>query len=386
MLSRKRKILVVLPGCRVGGVLSSFIALLNSLFTKQYDLSVFIMNSYGETVRSEIDRYVVGKNVWLSLIYANVRNYTGILKWNLFFCKLVLCMPLFGRMLRNLIETKQIRKLEKCEYDCIISFQESASLPFVAKFSNKFKIAWVHCDYSRLSTDKEKELSVFACYSKIVTVSNYTNSTFRNLFPSLASRVETIYNIMDYDAIIKKSSEPIDDSRFTTDTFTIISVGRIAAVKQFNLIPQIAAKIKAKQSRFKWFIIGGNYEDKAYLDLMSAIASYDVEDVVICLGSKTNPYPFFKAADVLVSTSSSEACPMIFNEAKILNLPIVTNNFGSSYEFVSEGNDGHICNIDEMPDMIYRMMTVKTDYHPEITSEFHENNILSQIDKLLSNS
>lgn len=380
-----KKILIVLPGCKGGGVLSSLIALLNSNFPNRYNVSVFIMNSYGETIRPEIERYFVGKNTWTSLIYANVGNYRGLLKWNLLLCKLILRLPWLGQLLRNQIETKVIRDLEKIKYDCVISFQESASLSFVAKFSNKFKIAWVHCDYSRVFTRYEKELSIFSNYSKIVTVSKFTKDVFCNLLPSLASRVEVIYNLMDYDAIIKKSREPIEDKRFATDCFIVISVGRISAVKQFNVIPQIAAKIKSRRCLFKWFIIGGVYEEMAYIDLMSAIAANDVEDVVICLGEKINPYPYFKAANILVSTSSSEACPMIFNEAKILNVPIVTNNFGSSREFVSEGIDGYICTIEEMPDIIYSMMDSDTAFQTEITSDFSEKEILLRIDNLLCN-
>lgn len=380
-----KKILIVLPGCGSGGVLSSLIALLNSQFTKRYDVSVFVMNSYGETIRPEIERHLVGKNILMSLMYANIKNYRGCLKWYLVLCKLFFRLPWIGRIIRNRIETNVIKNLEKCRYDCVISFQESASLPFVAKFSNSFKIAWIHCDYSRIFTNEEKELSIFSNYSKIVTVSKYTKKVFCNLFPSLASRVEIIYNLMDYDAIVEKSKKPIDDKRFLTDSFIILSVGRISAVKQFDVIPQIAAKIKIKQRRFKWFIIGGNHEGKAYISLMNAIAEYSVEDVVICLGEKSNPYPYFKAASILVSTSSSEACPMIFNEAKILNVPIVTNNFGSSREFVSEGIDGYICTIEEMPDIIYSMMDSDTAFQTEITSDFSEKEILLRIDNLLCN-
>ena len=379
-----KKVLIVIPGCRTGGVLSSLIALLNSNFIKRYNVQIFIMNSFGEEIPPELKMYSIGMNIGTSLIYANVTNYGGILKYILILFKLLLHTPLIGGCVRDWIETSTIRNLERRKYDCVISFQESASLPFVAKFSNNLKIAWIHCDYSRLFTNKENEISLFSQYSKIVTVSQYTKKVFCQLIPSLTNHVEAIYNLMDYEAIIRKSKESINDVRFRTDCYTIISVGRICSIKHFEKIPQIAADIKFKGGSFRWFIIGGKSENKAYNELKASIINYSVEDEVICLGNKSNPYPYFRAAHLLVSTSSSEACPMIFNEAKILNLPIVTNNFGSSFEFVAEGIDGHICPVEEMADCIFCMMNSNKVYHPSITADFDEQHILSQIDNLLN--
>ena len=43
---------------------------------------------------------------------------------------------------------------------------------------------------------------------------------------------------------------------------------------------------------------------------------------------------------MVVSTSVSEACPNVINEAKILHTPIVATNFGSVYEFIEDGVNG----------------------------------------------
>ena len=188
---------------------------------------------------------------------------------------------------------------------------------------------------------------------------------------------------MDSSAIIQKSKEQMDDERFSIDEFTIISVGRISAVKQFNLIPSIASSLKTRGLAFKWYILGGKHEIEPYQKLMQAISDYSVENEVICLGNKTNPYPYFKVADLLVSTSSSEACPMIFNEAKILSLPVVTNNFGSAHEFIVEGQDGQICSLTVMADVIDNIIRTKRRFNPHISTDFDEQHILSQIDKLL---
>ena len=341
------------------------------------------MNTYGEQLQSELAQFSIGKNLGTSLLNANVVNSFGTRKLILILFKLILQVPFFGKFFSNCIEISTIRSIEKDNYDCVISFQESASLPFVAKFSNQKKIAWIHCDYSRIFTNTVDEFAVFSKYCKIVTVSEYTRVSFCKLLPSLESRVVVIYNIMDSNAIIQKSKEQMDDDRFSIEEFTIISVGRISAVKQFNLIPSIASNLKTRGLAFKWYILGGKHEIEPYQKLMQAISDHSVENEVICLGNKTNPYPYFKVADLLVSTSSSEACPMIFNEAKILNLPVVTNNFGSAHEFIVEGQDGQICSLTVMADVIDNIIRTQKRFNPHISTDFDEQHILSQIDKLL---
>jgi glycosyltransferase involved in cell wall biosynthesis len=44
---------------------------------------------------------------------------------------------------------------------------------------------------------------------------------------------------------------------------------------------------------------------------------------------------------------------MVFTEAKALGIPIISADFLTAKEFVSDGEDGIICPIDEMADKIY---------------------------------
>ena len=51
------------------------------------------------------------------------------------------------------------------------------------------------------------------------------------------------------------------DGRFQKDGFTIVSVGRISAVKRFEAIPKVASDILKRGIRFKWYIIGISFEN-----------------------------------------------------------------------------------------------------------------------------
>lgn len=379
-----KKILIVVPSCGTGGILTSLIALLNSTFVNRYKVSIFIMNGYGQRLNSTIAKYDIGCNYWMSKVHSYVFNAKGLKKFILLFYKILFRIPILGEKIVEIIESSAIRKLESLEYDCVISFQEAVSLQFVSRFSNPNKIAWIHCDYSRIFTNESKEMAIFSKYSKIVTVSNFTRNTFCQLLPKLTARVFTIYNIMDTDAIMAKAEKEIDDNRFTLDKFTIISVGRISEVKQFHLIPQIALKLKSDGYSFNWYIIGGRNEPEAACRLQQSIVENNLGDSVICLGNKSNPYPYFKAANLLVSTSYSEACPMIFNEAKILGLPVVANNYGAAYEFIKEGKDGFICPIDKMADIIERIYNKEYSFKSTVSEAFSINIIQNQIDNIIN--
>lgn len=76
--------------------------------------------------------------------------------------------------------------------------------------------------------------------------------------------------------------------------------------------------------------------------IKEGIERNNLSNIVFYLGHRTNPYPYFANADLYVCLSESEACPMVFNEAKCLGTPIVSTDFGSSHEFILSRKDGII--------------------------------------------
>ena len=108
--------------------------------------------------------------------------------------------------------------------------------------------------------------------------------------------------------------------------------------------------------------------------------------MVFYLGNKSNPYPYFRESDLLVCMSSSEACPMIFNEAKVIGLPIVTTDFPSSFEFITSSFDGLIIDFENLSQAIIRFIKDNLFYSEikkNIKSKVYTNNyIYHQLDKL----
>ena len=64
-----------------------------------------------------------------------------------------------------------------------------------------------------------------------------------------------------------------------------------------------------------------------------------LEEQIIFLGRKQNPYPYFKISDCVLLTSDYEGYPVVFLESMILNKPIITTKV-SDYEEI-EGKYGY---------------------------------------------
>ena len=177
-----------------------------------------------------------------------------------------------------------------------------------------------------------------------------------------------MHNVINVEEITKKSKEFESlDRRFKTDRFTLISCGRFDPVKQFHLIPYIASSVREIGGvPFYWYIVGGGDE---LSHIQQEIGRYNVGDIVYVLGFTNNVYAYMAKSDVYVCTSISESYPLAVNEAKALGLPVISNDFPSVYESLTDAIDGYVVPLDEMPKSIIRIMS-----HPfKRTGAFFDN-------------
>jgi glycosyltransferase involved in cell wall biosynthesis len=96
---------------------------------------------------------------------------------------------------------------------------------------------------------------------------------------------------------------------------------------------------------------------------MTEIKNNGLNDNIHLLGQQDNPYPYIKNANLLVTTSLSEACPYVINEAKVLGTPVICTNFGSAKQFVTNGKDGYSVSIENMSKTILKLMSDSSIYN-----------------------
>ena len=339
----KKRLLFITEDLAVGGGTSSLSSLYEQIKDK-YDISVKVLTRQGEA-KVTYRGCLIYPEWWMELYYSSYSNAAGLKKFAIGICKFFAkVIKFFGGNYEKSISRRFFHGAG--DYDWVISFGEGVATTFTQYCPNSNKVTWIHFDYGQFPRNISQE-TLYGKFKYIVCVAKTGQRHFVERYPSLKDKTKYIYNFLDYDRVRRLSTEAIPDS-ISAEDFNIISVGRIAQVKRFSMIPEIAAGIKAAGIKFQWRILGPATDPEEVANLEENIKKYDVSDCVSWLDNKTNPYPYIKQSDLYVCLSSSEACPMVFNEARVLDVPIVSTNFESAFEFINSGEDGIICTIDQM--------------------------------------
>ena len=355
-----KRILFLIPSFQLGGTNSALNNFLSKIDKRKFQVDVYAFDDNGPN-RPIVDKYahIIGGNnggqTEGKVNQSSLKDLVRGIKRFLYKMHIDISPLVFRRV---------ARQLSGNHYDTVIAFQEGQTTKFLTYFRDTFKVAWIHCDYQdHLSINKvSPEINIYSKIDRIVCVSSYTKDSFLAVLPEMQDKTLFLHNAMDVERIKKLSEASLDiEVSREEGCFNLVSIGRLDPVKRFDQIPVIASKLKESGLRFRWFIIGNGPEHyRGLIDI--GIKEYKVEDSVFCLGAKSNPYPYIKFSDVVVITSSSEACPVVLNEAKVLQVPVVTTNYGSSYEFIKDGENGVICTIDDMPGALRRLFEEKGMY------------------------
>lgn len=346
------KILIVLPSYDIGGTtvcLYNYLSLLNK---EKVCVSLMALIQEGPYKYKYPNCEELIPNVWFAISSRGLTLKNKIVHKVLFGIRALTQRILHHDLLKQYFQIGY--RLSNYHYDYVICFSESIS-QYVQYIPIEKKIAWVHCDFKRVITNNNYKLleSAYAVYQKIVLVSIFGKKQFDDVFPQFKGKTVTIHNVVNKDELFRKSLDESEvNTTFDDTTFTIISVGRLDPIKQFDKIPSIACKLKSKVTKpFKWYIIGGGFPEELLL-LEERIQIYGVSNHVICLGEKQNVYPYIKNSNLLVNVSTSEAFSLVNIEALTFNVPVVSNNFECAPETVRNGIDGYIVPVEEMADKI----------------------------------
>lgn len=228
------------------------------------------------------------------------------------------------------------------DFDIAVAFGAGMVVPIALdKVNAKKKIAWINFDLQRLFDESTQDTIKFYSdryvkFDRIVTVTQGNNRAFLKTFNKKIdhNKVRIIHDIIDLAQITELSQKevPHEYSR----TCNILTVGRLSPEKGYDLLID-AAKILIQRNReFRWYIVG-NGEKETY---NRKIVQEGLEENIILLGGKSNPYPYFRNCDIYVQTSLHEGNCLTLLEAMALGRPCVTTNFPTGIEKIEDGVNG----------------------------------------------
>lgn len=253
------------------------------------------------------------------------------------------------------------------EYDLAISFLHPHNI-VLNKVKAKKKIAWIHTDYSTVHVNANLELPIWSRFDYIASISPDCTRSFLKTFPSLKEKIVEIENILS-PQFVRQQAKLVDVSGempSINKCLNIVSIGRFCYQKNFENIPFIASKLmdfmsqkradnvtssddstrpefKEKYSDLRWYIIGFGSDESLIVD---KIKETGMQDHVILLGKKSNPYPYIKACDIYVQPSRYEGKSVTVREAQIQCKPVVVTSYPTAPSQIKDGVDGIIVPMD----------------------------------------
>ena len=358
----KKRIFISMHYMELGGAEMSLIGLLQALDYSKYDVDLFVHSHQGELMQfipkevnllPEIKAYSMIEKPMIEVLRA---GYLRILiarlkaKWQ------------FERYLKkNGIKesaaifqyvgdavTPFLPSLKYLgEYDLAISFLNPHNI-VRDKVKAKKKICWIHTDYTRIDVNVEQELPVWSSYNHVTSISPDVTETFLHVFPSLKDKIVEMENILSTKFVRKRAEEYNVDLNDNKKVVNLLSVGRFCEAKNYDNVPDICRRINAllskQNSQFsvRWFLIGYGNEEL----IQQRIREAGMEEYVIILGKRSNPYPYMRACDIYAQPSRYEGKSVTVREAQMLCKPVVVTDYPTAKSQVQNGIDGVIVPMD----------------------------------------
>lgn len=230
-------------------------------------------------------------------------------------------------------------KLEK-KYDLAIAYISRDIMYYVdEKVNADKKMVFIHNDYRAAGHPKKYDEPYFRRMDALITISDTCTEVLKEEFPDLKEKIYNLPNIISSGAIRKRASEKNVEEFSAYKGIKIVSVGRLNVQKGFDLAIAAAVLLKKKGLKFKWLILGNG---ELMSELSDQIKKNHVEDEIILIGSRENPYIYMKSADVVAQTSRWEGKSVVLDEAKIIGTPIVTTNYPTAKDQIINEKEGII--------------------------------------------
>lgn len=354
----KKRIFISMHYLELGGAEISLIGLLQALDYTKYEVDLFIYRHQGELMQfipkevnllPEIPAYAcIESPITETLRKGHFDVAWGRLKAKWRAKKYIPKAPLkpqhsIFQYIAQEVEP-YLPSLEKCgEYDLAISFLQPHNY-VLSKVKAKKKACWIHTDYTNVEFDAEAELPVWSAYDHIISISPDVTKSFLQVFPSLKDKIVEIENILSSDFVRKRAD--VNDVSVKMpkrkECINILSVGRFTDAKNYDSVPDICRRIRDKGIDLYWYIIGYGNE----VLIRQKIHEAGMEDYVIILGKRTNPYPYIKECDIYAQPSRYEGKSVTVREAQMLCKPVVITDYPTAKSQIKHGVDGVIVPMD----------------------------------------
>ena len=334
-----KKILFVIDALVCGGAEKSLIALLGLLNREKYEIHLWMLDRGGVFEPLLPDDIIIEKYPY----YSSLER----LKYKLAHYRYSLTYRYLEYIKKNEHKAETLwkcigsaYKVPNDYYDVAVAYQQGFPTFLVAsKVKATKKVAWVNINLFNTSYNLDFICKYYDKMDTIVSVSKELDDLLRKGLPQYIDKYVCVYDILDPQLIRRQAKEEILERALFENNTVIVTTGRLAYQKNHLLAVESAKILRDKGLQFKWLFVG----DGEYRPIIeSKIREYHLEDIVILLGERINPYPYMALCSVYVQTSSFEGFGLTIAEAKILGRPVVSTDFDVVHDQIVHKQNGLI--------------------------------------------
>ena len=374
-----KKILIVNNNLDMGGIQKSLVNLVKEV-CEEYDITLLLFSKSGSLLRE------IPENV---KIITPLRAYRilGLEKKDLKQYPLLFVLKAFLLVFSRIFSRRSAMKLlglfqkQISGYDAVISYSH---LPHPNYFGNgcadfvldkticNNKVCFVHCDYLNFGGQSEANNRAYTEFDKIACCSKSVRDRFLLGSKLPDSKVYTVRNFYDLRLVSYQSE---DIGLFDESFVNVVLVARLSEEK--GILRAIEALAQSGREDICYFIIGDGPQKE---EIARLISQNQLDSRIIMLGEQSEPQKYVYQADWLLVPSFHEAAPMVFDEAKLMGIKVITTNTTSAEEIIGSEH-GIVC--ENSTDGIVRVLKRIGKSTKSIKGEFDNEKQRKQLDALL---
>lgn len=355
-----KKVLFVINTLGCAGAETALIELLKSLDEKEYEISLYVLMGQGEMIDKIPGNVKLLNDHYCKESVLSKQGKQAMIKtvWRTFW-KNGDVFGKFAYMVRTFSAMRKTGKIQpdkilwrvisdgsprlKETYDLAVAYLEGGSTYYVAEHVKaKKKAAFIHIDYESSGYTKAMDRNCFDKIDRIFTVSDEVKKHFLNVYPKYQDKVKVFHNIINQDEIRRKAEEGTGfEDHF--DGVRLLTVGRLTYQKAYDIAIDAMKLMKDRGYKVRWYILGEGSERPA---LEKKVKELGLEKEFRMPGAASNPFPYYKQADIYVHATRFEGKSIAIQEAQTLGCAIVASDCNGNREQIIQDEDGLLCQLD----------------------------------------
>jgi glycosyltransferase involved in cell wall biosynthesis len=316
---KKSKIAFVIPNLNSGGAERVFVNYIRSLNKEKFEIILILIEKSGPFLELIPDYVQIIDLEGKRTRYSFVKLYKCVKKLN---PGMIVSTTNYLNILLLMISFFISNNIKICLYEPSMPSAQFGTNHFPRYYLWLMKIFYRFSDYIIAQTEEMK-------------------SEIERYYSSPKEEIIVTINPLDTNLIqeqLLNSHNPYNNKKIN-----IIVSGRISKEKGHRFLLKSYMEVVKTNKKFKLNILGRIGNQKYFEELNTFVSDNNLEEYVEFIKFKTNPFPYYKYADVLVLPSEWEGLPNVVLEALYLQTPvIVTDCVPYFYELIDEGKNGYI--------------------------------------------